>query len=91
MRPCFGKTAILSLERVSNRTCLLYSDGVSKYFCMEQSLASIVLQLKISSNTSRMLLDCSEIRNVSGRVRVQNSIETFPWLLLLLPEEKSNH
>ena len=34
-----GKTAILSLERVSNSTNILYSDEVSKYFCMEQSLA----------------------------------------------------
>ena len=35
----FGKTAMLSLERVSNCTNILYSDVVSKYFCMEQSLA----------------------------------------------------
>ena len=35
----FGKTAILSLERASNRTNFLYSDEVSKYYCMEQSLA----------------------------------------------------
>ena len=34
-----GKSAILSLEWVFNCTNILYSDEVSKYFCMGQSLA----------------------------------------------------
>ena len=35
----FGKTAILSRERVSNCTNVLSSDEVSNYSCMDQSLA----------------------------------------------------
>ena len=39
MRPCLVKTAILCLERFSNGTNVFYFELVSKYFCMEQSLA----------------------------------------------------
>ena len=37
----------------------------------------IILQRRIYGNTSRMSLDCSEIRNVSGRVRTQAILKPF--------------
>ena len=37
----------------------------------------IILQRRINSNTSRMSLDCSEIRSVSGGVRIQAILKPF--------------
>ena len=51
-----GKTSILSLERVSNRINILYSDEVFQVFCVEQSLPcqvawSFLLGFTIVKNT----------------------------------------
>ena len=66
-----GKTAILSLERVSN---ILYSDEVSKYFCMEQS----------SALSSRMEVPSTQFSSSIGFTIVKNT-DCLPRLRLCPP------
>ena len=76
-----GKTPILSLELVSNCTNVMYSDEVSKYFCMEQSLAL----------SSRMKFPPHNFHLPSGSLSWRTRIVLLVWDFVTRDQPTSNY